>query len=125
MEKVNLPKSTKKIHYQIFRGINLTDLLVLLIFISISTSIAFLLSINVYLKFSLSLMIMAFGFICVQKFKNETRAYEMIVRAFKYLAIMGKNSVITLKPKFELINDKNVVKFKYLKDNLFMSGIKL
>ncbi|WP_252319128.1 Mbov_0397 family ICE element conjugal transfer ATPase [Spiroplasma endosymbiont of Lariophagus distinguendus] len=125
MEKINLPKSTKKIHYQIFRGINLTDLLVLLIFISISISIAFLLSVNVYLKFSLSLMIMTLGFICIQKFKNETRAYEIIVRAFKYLAIMGKSSTVNLNPNFELENDKNIVKFKYLKDNLFMSGIKL
>ncbi|BET39525.1 hypothetical protein [Spiroplasma ixodetis] len=112
MEKVNLPKSTKKIHYQIFRGINLTDLLVLLIFISMSISIAFLLTINVYLKFSLSLIIIAFGFICIQKIKNETRTYELIVRSIKYLTMIGKSSTVNLNPNFELLNDKNIVLFK-------------
>lgn len=125
MEKVNLPKSTKKIHYQIFRGINLTDLLVLLIFITISISIAFLLSINVYLKFSLSLIIVALGFICIQKVKNETRAYELIVRAIKYLTMIGKSSTVNLNPNFELLNDKNIVLFQYLKDNLFICGVEL
>ncbi|CAB1053506.1 Mbov_0397 family ICE element conjugal transfer ATPase [Spiroplasma endosymbiont of Danaus chrysippus] len=125
MEKVNLPKSTKKIHYQIFRGINFTDLLVLLIFISISISIAFLLSVNVYLKFSLSLIVMALGFISIQKVKNETRTYELIVRGIKYLTMIGKSSSVNLNPNFELLNDKNIVLFKYLKDNLFICGVEL
>ncbi|WP_342273456.1 hypothetical protein [Spiroplasma endosymbiont of Acasis viretata] len=67
-------------------------------------------SINVYLKFSLSLIIIGLGFISIQKLKNETKAYEMIIRAFKYLTMIGKSSTVNLNPNFELENDKNIVK---------------
>lgn len=77
-----------------------------MIFRNISISIAFLLSINVYLKFSLSLIIIALGFISIQKFKNETRTYELIVHSIKYLITMiGKSSTVNLNPKFELLNE--------------------
>lgn len=112
MEKVNLPKSTKKIHYQIFKGTTLVDIAVLLIFIGLGIGFACLIPIDIILKFIIGLIIIFIGLLSIQKLKNETRAYEIIVRAIKYFALGFNEKKMALNPNFELINDKSILKFK-------------
>lgn len=70
MDKVNLPKSTKKVHYQIFKGTTLVDIAVLLIFIGLGIGFSCLIPIAIILKFIIGLIIICIGLLSIQKLKN-------------------------------------------------------
>lgn len=124
-EKVSLPKSTKKVYYQIFREISILDIAVFTIFIGFSLLISLVVPLTFLLKILISLMFLSLGFLIIQKDKNELRMYEFVFRFIKYIAIGFWKPAIDVTPNFVKVESKEVLKFKHLSKNLFLCGIKI
>lgn len=125
MDKVNLPKSTKKLYYQIFKDINIYDILVFSFFIVLVSVFAFIISMALIWKIIISVLIIVIGLISVQKNRNDIRVYNLVFRAFKYFAIGFKNSALQIDVKFQNCKQEEIVLFDDGKEKMYIAGIKL
>ncbi|WP_308150276.1 Mbov_0397 family ICE element conjugal transfer ATPase [Spiroplasma sp. AdecLV25b] len=125
MDKITLPKSTKKIYYQIFRGVNIVDIIIFSLFLGLSALIVLIMPLLFIPKIVLGIIVLFFGLILIQKDKNDLRIYEWIFRALKYIAVGFWKPAIIVMPNFQLIENDEVLKLKHLNENLFLSGIKI
>lgn len=126
MDRVTLPKSTKKLYYYIFRGINLTDILVFLNFILIASIIAFMVPAKNIWKVSIAITVLFIGVAFLQQDNNELRIYEKSYRFFKYLAVGYWKSSTVIYPQFKEKNPaKKIISLNHLNQKLFLGGVKL
>lgn len=125
MDKITLPKSTKKIYYQIFRGTNITDIIFFSLFLGLSSLIVLMTTLSLIAKIVLGVIVLFLGLILIQKDKNDLRIYERIFRILKYIAVGFWKPAIIVMPSFKLTNSDEVLKINHLNENLFISGIKI
>lgn len=83
MAKVFIPKSTKKIYYQIFKGVSIADLVVFLMVMGITTVVAIFLP-GWILKLSSGLVGILIGLILLVKGSDEIRIYQKLSRSYYY-----------------------------------------
>lgn len=114
MEQVVLPKSNRKIYYQIFKGISFIDLFIFSSFLITSILIAYLLP-NLILKWIITTITILIGCLSLVKNYNETRVYNTIFNAIKYSISLLLNRKVIVKSHYFNTSSVEVLQFNYKK----------